>query len=197
MSTKITLPEAAEKPLDERVRRSRYAVLGATAELLVERGLGGASVDEIVRRSGVAKTTIYRHWSTREDLLRDACRTLSTPLDTPDSGSLEGDLMVLMVRLARLLKSARWPSVLPSIVDAGERDANVAAMQAQHQAGYSEPLAAVIRRAMTRGELPKDTDAAVLVAMLTGALFYRRWFSREPVTDAFAKQVVRRALRSN
>ena len=56
-------PVAAEpdiKALDERVRRSRATVLDATTQLLFERGFGGATVDEIARRSGVAKTTIYR-----------------------------------------------------------------------------------------------------------------------------------------
>src|SRR5450631_87981 len=88
-------PVAAErdiKALDERVLRSRAAVLGVMAQLLFERGYGGVTVDEISRRSGVAKTTIYRHWPTRTDLLRDACSTLSTPLDTPDTGSFEADV---------------------------------------------------------------------------------------------------------
>src|SRR5271154_2815383 len=100
--TEPDTPVAAErdiKPLDERVRRSRAAVLGATAHLLSERGFAGATVDEISRRSGVAKTTIYRHWPTRTDLLRDACSTLSTPLDTPDTGSFEADMTALMTNL--------------------------------------------------------------------------------------------------
>ena len=95
-------PVAAEpdiKALDERVRRSRATVLDATTQLLFERGFGGATVDEIARRSGVAKTTIYRHWPTRTDLLRNACSTLSTPLDTPDAGSLEADMTALMTNL--------------------------------------------------------------------------------------------------
>src|ERR1700677_489690 len=103
-------PLAAERdvrPLDERVRRSRAAVIGATSQLLFERGFGGATVDEISRRSGVAKTTIYRHWPTRADLLRDACSTLSTPLDTPDAGSLEADLTALMTNLTSILRSAK------------------------------------------------------------------------------------------
>jgi hypothetical protein len=41
---------------------------------------------------------------------------------------------------------------------------------------------------------PTSTDAAALVAALTGPLFYRRWFSREPLTSGFAKQVVRIVL---
>ena len=181
--------------LDVRVRRSRATVLGVTAELLLERGFAGASVDEITRRSGVAKTTIYRHWPTRGDLLRDACSSIGTPLEVPDTGNFEGDVTALVTSLAHLLRSAKWTSVLPSVIDAAERDPDIAAMYSRLQEGYSAPLLFVIQRAMQRGELSKTADAALLVAALTGPLFYRRWFSREPLTSAFAKQIARLVLR--
>ena len=181
--------------LDVRVRRSRATVLGVTAELLLERGFAGASVDEITRRSGVAKTTIYRHWPTRGDLLRDACSSIGTPLEVPDTGNFEGDVTALVTSLAHLLRSAKWTSVLPSVIDAAERDPDIAAMYSRLQEGYSAPLLFVIQRAMRRGELSKTADAALLVAALTGPLFYRRWFSREPLTSAFAKQIARLVLR--
>jgi AcrR family transcriptional regulator len=196
--TEPETPAAAERDvtaLDRRVRRSRAKVLGVTAQLLFERGLGGASVDEISRRSGVAKTTIYRHWQTRADLLRDACSNISTPQDTPDTGSFEADVTALMTDLAHLLRSAKWTSVLPSIIDAGERDPDIADMYSAIQRGHSAPFETVIHRAVRKGELPQDTDAALLIAALTGPLFYRRWFSREPLTDAFAKQIVLRVIR--
>lgn len=187
--------EQDENAVDERVRRSRTTVLAATAELLFERGLAGASVDEIARRSGVAKTTIYRHWPTRADLLRDACASIGTPLETPDTGSFEADVTALMTRLAHLLRTAQWAAVLPSIIDAAERDPAIADIYSKLQHGYSAPFAAVIQRAVVRRELPADTDAALLIATLTGPLFYRRWFSREPLTDAFATQIVQRVIR--
>jgi AcrR family transcriptional regulator len=189
------IAERDSNALDERVRRSRATVLGVTTELLFERGFAGASVDEISRRSGVAKTTIYRHWLTRADLLRDACSTIGTPLDVPDTGSFEGDVTALMTNLAHLLRSAKWTSVLPSVIDAAERDPDIAEMYSKLQEGYSTPLQSVIRRAMHKGELPKTTDAALLIAALTGPLFYRRWFSREPLTNAFAKRIVRLVIR--
>jgi AcrR family transcriptional regulator len=190
-------PLAAEpdaRALDERVRRSRAKVLDATTELLFERGYAGATVDEISRRSGVAKTTIYRHWPTRTDLLRNACSALGTPLDTPDAGSLAADMAALMIHLASLLRSAKWPSVLPSIIDAAERDPDIATMYSKLQQAYSAPFATLIQRAKRKGELPRDADEAMLIAALTGPLFYRRWFSREPLTDDFARQIVRRVL---
>lgn len=188
------ITERDSKALDVRVRRSRATVLGVTAELLFERGFAGVSVDEITRRSGVAKTTIYRHWPTRGDLLRDACSSIGTPLEVPDTGSFEGDATALTTSLARLLRSAKWTSVLPSVIDAAERDPDIAAMYSRLQEGYSAPLQFIIQRAIQSGGLPKTADAALLVAALTGPLFYRRWFSREPLTSAFAKQIVRLVL---
>ena len=191
------ITERDSKALDVRVRRSRATVLGVTGELLLERGFAGASVDEITRRSGVAKTTIYRHWPTRGDLLRDACSSIGTPLEVPDTGSFEGDVTLLLTSLAHLLRSAKWTSVLPSVIDAAERDPDIAAVYSRLQEGYSAPLQSIIKRAMQKGELPKTTDSALLVAALTGPLFYRRWFSREPLTSAFAKQIVRLVLRQD
>jgi AcrR family transcriptional regulator len=192
-----TDPKPGGKALDARVRRSRATVLGVTAELMIERGFAGASIDEITRRSGVAKTTIYRHWPTRGDLLRDACSSIGTPLEVPDTGSFDADVTALITSLAHLLRTARWSSVLPSVIDAAERDPEVAAVYSRLQEGYSAPLKLIVQRAMQRGELAKATDAALLVAALTGPLFYRRWFSREPLTSAFAKQIVRLVLRQD
>ncbi|WP_158755418.1 TetR/AcrR family transcriptional regulator [Dyella sp. S184] len=181
--------------LDERVRHSRITVLAATAELLFDRGFAGASVDEISRRSGVAKTTIYRHWPTRVDLLRDACSTISTPQGVPDTGTFEADVTALMTNLVDLLRTAKWTSVLPSIIDAAERDPDIANMYSKLQRGYSAPFETVILRAVDTGELPAGTDVAMLIAALTGPLFYRRWFSRDPLTDDFAVQIVKRVIR--
>jgi AcrR family transcriptional regulator len=179
---------------DSRVQRSRAAVLDAAVALLFERGYAGTSVDEIARRSGVAKTTIYRHWPGRTDLLREACSTIGTPLTPPDTGSLKGDVTALLNELVALLRSAKWTAVLPSIIDAAERDPAIAAMYATLQAGYSAGLGDVLERGIDRRELPTNTDVAVLVALLTGPFFYRRWFSREDLSDAFTAQVIERVL---
>lgn len=188
-----------KKPIDNplgdgRIQRSRTAVLDATVALLFERGYAGTSVDEIARRSGVAKTTIYRHWPARTDLLREACSTIGTPLGRPDTGTLKGDLTALLRELTALLGSAKWTAVLPSIIDAAERDPAIADMYATLQDGYSAVMRDVLVEAIGRGELARGTDVPLLVALLTGPLFYRRWFSREALSDAFAAQVIERVL---
>jgi AcrR family transcriptional regulator len=56
-------------PADPRVARTRAAVLNAGIDLLAERGYPGFTIDAIVARTGIAKTTIYRHWPSRDSLL--------------------------------------------------------------------------------------------------------------------------------
>src|SRR5690349_22649216 len=110
--------------MDARVRRSRERVLAASFDLLSEGGVGGFSVDEVSRRSGVAKTTIYRHWPSREALVLEAAARISAQEPVPDTGTLEDDLTALLESLGAKLTSARWSSVVPSLVDVAERDAD-------------------------------------------------------------------------
>jgi AcrR family transcriptional regulator len=174
---------------------SRERVLAATLDLLTEAGLGGVSVDDISRRSGVAKTTIYRHWPNRDALVVDACLQMAdVGEEPPDTGSLEGDVRAILAALAGLLVTARWSSVLPSIADAAERDRDIAEVHVRLQRLHAAPLRAALERAVRRGEIPPDADLGAIAAALRGPLYYRRWFSREPIDDAFVDLVVRGVL---
>ncbi len=180
--------------LDKRVVRSKERVLQETYRLLSEGGIGGVSVDEVSRRSGVSKTTIYRHWPSRSALLLDACSRMGVPPEPPASGSLRSDMSILADSLAADLSGAAWSAVLPSIIDAAERDPEVAQLHAGLHAGFMKPFFDAIGRARDAGELSTDRDPAALVAAVVGPLFYRRWFSKEPIDQPFVADAVKRAL---
>jgi AcrR family transcriptional regulator len=189
--------KSSAKPIgretDDRVEKSKKAVLTATYELLTKSGLSGVSVDEVSRRSGVAKTTIYRHWPSRESLLMDACSQLSSRLTVPDTGGIKSDLEQVACGVAVRLRQP-WATVMPSIIDAAERDTQLADLQSRIHSQMRAAVVTAIERAQERGELPKSQDARELVAAILGPILYRRFFSREPLDDAFAKNVVERAL---
>jgi AcrR family transcriptional regulator len=180
--------------VDGRIRKSRDRVLTSAFEILGQSGIGGFSVDEVARRSGVAKTTIYRHWASREALVLDAASRISAEQDVPDSGSLEGDLVAILVNLGHLLSTARWSSVVPSIVDVAERDPEFAAVHGTIQRGHANPVRTVLERAVERGELSESADVSTMVSGLVGPLYYRRWFSREPIDDGFVATIARGVL---
>jgi AcrR family transcriptional regulator len=186
----------AETSEDSRVVRSRNLILKTTWDLLSENGLGGVSIDEVSRRSGVAKTTIYRHWKTRSDLLIDACSQLEASQNLPGTGNIRGDLMILLKGLVEMLNHARWASILPSVIDHAERDPSIAHLHSRLQREHAAPYHEVIKLAMKRGELPKRTDPSAMIAMLFGPLFYRRWFTREVLSAEFATTLVDNVLSS-
>lgn len=166
-------------------------MLASAFELLSQSGVGGFSVDEVARRSGVAKTTIYRQWASREALVLDAAAQISAEQDVPDSGSLEADVTAILLNLGHLLSTARWSSVVPSIVDVAERDAEFAAVHGAIQRGHAAPIREVLERAVARGELPATADVPTMVSALVGPLYYRRWFSREQIDGPFVTAIVR------
>jgi AcrR family transcriptional regulator len=180
--------------LDRRVQRSKEAVLAATYQLLSEKGLGGASVDEVSLRSGVAKTTIYRHWPTRWALLLDACSKLGPKPEAPNTGSLKGDLAALAAFIGGQLRSNRMATVLPSILDVAERDSAIAALHSQIHGAFVAPFRQVFEQARQRGELTRGCNFSELTAAILGPLFYRRWFSRETIDEKFIQAVVDRAV---
>jgi AcrR family transcriptional regulator len=180
---------------DPRAVLSRERVLTATLDLLTESGLGGFTIDEVAKRSGVAKTTIYRHWPNRNALIIDACLRMTDGDDEPpDTGSLATDVKAILTNLAELLVAARWSSILPSIVDAAERDPEIAEVQSRLQQRHAAPLRAVLERAVLRGEIPPDVDLSSVAAALRGPLYFRRWFSRDPIDESFVNVIVESVL---
>ena len=165
-------------------------MLTSAFDLLYEAGVGGFTVDEVARRSGVAKTTIYRHWLNREALVLDACSKITPDQAVPDTGTLALDLRTILTDVANLLRTANWAAIMPSIVDAAERESSFAEVHAQIQYRHAAPLRIVLERGKASGTLPLDVEVSTLVATLLGALFYRRWYSREPVDDAFIDRVI-------
>ncbi len=186
--------EAAEPApsTDPRVALSRERVLSATLELLTESGLGGLTIEDVSQRSGVAKTTIYRHWTNRNSIIIDAClRMTDEDEDPPDTGSLEGDLRAILTELADLLATARWSSIMPSIIDAAERELEMAEVHSRLQVRHAAPMRAALERAVERGQIAPDADTSAMASALRGPLYFRRWFTREPIDGPFIDLVVR------
>jgi AcrR family transcriptional regulator len=171
-------------------------VLETTYRLLVEAGLGRVSVDEVSRRSGVAKTTIYRHWPTREALLLDACSKLAAVLPVPETGKLRSDLEALACEVVRRLHQPS-ATAIPSVMDAAERNKELAKLHSQIHAQMCGAFFSVIESAQIRGEVARSQDARELVASILGPILYRRFFSREKLDETFATKVVERALRES
>jgi AcrR family transcriptional regulator len=179
---------------DPRVARSRAVVLAACAELLGEVGFGGVTIEAVAARSGVAKTTIYRQWPSRAELMIDAFRTMATPPVAPDTGDVAGDLEQMMLTLARDLVTAPWARAMPSLADAAARDPELARLHAQFSRECRTPVVEVVARAQGRGELDPGVAPDVVCAALAGPLFFRHMVSREPIDAGFVNALLASVL---
>jgi AcrR family transcriptional regulator len=180
---------------DPRVVRSKAAIVDACAELLAEEGFGGVSIEAVAARSGAAKTTIYRHWPSREALLIDAFGACAGPCgQTPDTGSLGDDIVCMLTGLAEKLADPAWCASLRSLVDAAGRDPELARLHAAFVADRRRPLTDVLERGVERGLLPAALDVDRACALLLGPLFYRAMVTREPVDEDFVRGIVEGAL---
>ena len=96
----------------------------------------------------------------------------------------------ILTHIAGLLATARWSSIVPSIVDVAEHDPAFADIHSRIQRRHAAPLRSALERAALRGEIPPSADRDAMAAALLGPLFYRRWFSREQIDAAFLQMIV-------
>jgi AcrR family transcriptional regulator len=178
------------------VERSKSKVLAETYRQLAQRGISGVSLDEVSRVSGISKTTIYRHWPSRTALLIDACSRLGSIPPAPDTGSLREDLRQLLTGLASQLQTANWSTVYPSIIDAAERDTEIAFLQTELHKAHVAPFKTVMERAVKKGWVVPLRTQDHVVAALVGPLFYRRWFSKQKIDKSFITALVDNAVGS-
>lgn len=175
---------------DPRIARTRSAVLDAATALLAEEGSAGFTVDSVVARSGVAKTTIYRHWPTRDHLLMAAVSCFERVEEVPDTGSVRSDLVAFLSRLAKELADNQWSKSLPAMLERGEHDEDLAAQMRIITEQKSTPLRNILERARDRGEIHEDADLDLALASLSGPLFYRRLMLHASTTSLQVEVIV-------
>ncbi|MCI4066767.1 TetR/AcrR family transcriptional regulator [Micromonospora sp. R77] len=183
-----------DRTTDPRVRRSRALVITTTLALLAERGVAGTTIEAVAERSGVAKTTIYRHWEGQGALVLDAFDSVRRPPVDPDTGTLRGDLLDLVTGLAAALSEGPAAGLMFALIDAAERDPQLAALHRREADARHAVILRAVERGIGRGELPADTDPAEVLDELAGPLFYRRAVSGAAVDRGFAERIVARVL---
>ena len=165
-------------------------VLTATLEVFAERGYAGLTVDAVALRAGVNKTTVYRRWPTKADLLGAALVSLrDDDPEPPDTGSLREDLLVLMRHVATRMATPAWRAIMQSLV-LGNADPEVQALLQRMRDTRPAIPPLVIERAIKRRELPKGSDAELIVSALLGPLHTRINWKRQSVDDAYIRGLV-------
>jgi AcrR family transcriptional regulator len=173
---------------------ARRRVLAAATDLIIERGVGNLSIEEVAARSGVAKTTIYRHWPERPSLVLDAVRSHFEHVGSPDTGTLRGDLLAFFGLMDRCDLSGTVGDIMPSIIDAARRDPEMAQLVDRVGAERERGLMRIVERARGRGEIDTDLDGEQLVGVLVGPIVFQKVVRRRRLTPAYVHACVDVAL---
>ncbi len=170
----------------EHVRRT---VLAAAFDELADHGVANASVAGVARRSGVHETTIYRRWTTRENLFVDAMLNRSAQaIPVPDTGTIRGDLLAIVRAVIAYVTSPNGHAALHAAllpVDDGYTEARHA-----FWAGRIDALREAVQRGIDRGELRAETDPGLLLETLVAPLHGRLLLTGEPIDGDLPERLV-------
>lgn len=173
-----------------RSERVRQLVLDTTAELVAELGVERTSIDEIANRSGVAKSTIYRHFPSKQALVVEAVHACTHIPVVSATGSLRDDLISCFSGMTKASYEGRLGDMMLSLMDAAQRDPELGRLVRGQSEQRRRFATAVIERAVARGELPNDVDVDLLVTLLSGPLVYTKLVRRQRVTEELVAAVV-------
>jgi AcrR family transcriptional regulator len=172
------------RPRSEEARRK---ALAAAMDVIVEKGVADLTIEEVAQRSGVAKTTIYRHWPERASLIIDTVRSTFEHVATPDTGSLRGDLESFFGGMVRADLTGKVGQLMPCLIDAAGRDSEIELLLDRIALERQQPVMTIVGRAQARGELPADLDPRVVVGTIVGPIVFRKLVWRQPLDVAYVQ----------
>ncbi len=181
--------------VSSRVERTHAAVMKAAIELLLEGGPDALTIDGVVARSGVAKSTVYRHWTTRDDLVADVFAEIAPNLEPPDPAlDFDAALRDYVGRFAAIMSDERWRRVLPALMMLKMHDRHIAAVEQRLSSEQSALCGAILQRGIDEGKVDASLDLDTLMALLTGPVLMAGLTSTTPLDEHFVDDVVEHFL---
>ncbi len=157
--------------LDPRVARSRARVLDAATHLLVEGGPSALTVDAIAARSSVAKSTLYRHWSSIDDLVVDVLGHNLQTTHVPDGvEGFEPSMRALMHEIAARGADPEWQKILPALFTLKLHTSAIETMADDDQNEQLSVLSNVLDLGVAEGRLPADIEPEFALYQLIGPI---------------------------
>jgi len=173
-----------------RSEEARQAALAAALDLVLANGIDALTFEDVAARSGVAKTTLYRHFGSKQAMLVAAVSSCFIEHTTPDTGDLHDDLHTIFERSKDVEDERRIPELIPMLLAAGDRDPDLRALVTAMLEERRRPIRTVLQLAQLRGEIGRDLDLEVALALVIGPFALRRTIDRLDVTDDFRDTVL-------
>lgn len=196
MQSRTSAPHTTGRP---RSATADAAILEATRAALVELGWSKLTLGDVATRAGVAKTTLYRRWAGKNELVVDAVAELFDELELPDRGSLAADIEGVVLQFAAILSRPEAKTALMAVVAESTRDEPLRERIRTSIVDRQKCLVLEGRaRAQLRGELPPEADpvtaartADLIFDVVAGAVVHRTLVSAEPADENWVHSFTR------
>lgn len=164
--------------------------------VIVGDGVDACTVDEVARRSGIAKTTIYRHFGSSDALVLAALDGMVKAMDVPDTGSLAGDLRIIQRRYLRIADNPRMRELYAWMLHRSMLDPAFAADFRNVRVQPKGPTVLALQRAIARGEVAPTIDLDLAMHLIQGPIMSKRILEGEPITEAEFEELIDRTVRA-
>ncbi|MEZ5376082.1 MAG: TetR/AcrR family transcriptional regulator [Acidimicrobiales bacterium] len=200
-AAKPTSP-ASPKPArrtDPRIAQTQRLVKDATLDLIAEVGFEGTTIELIAERSGVSRTTIYRHWPDPSVLLLDAFTPTAEQEPPPLTGEFEVDLDHYLAHVCERLNDDRFAAALAAQVDKARRDPQYRAAHLDYSVTRNERGVSIFRAGIANGTLRHDLDPERETDLILGYLVFQRLMKYRrldaAIVDALRNDILARCRR--
>jgi AcrR family transcriptional regulator len=172
--------------------RTDEAILDATRELLAEGGVHRLTVEKVALRAGVAKTTIYRRWRSKDDLaLAVLLKMVEEIVEVPDLGDIRAELVAFLDNAVKILGSTLMGRVMQGLVSDLATDPELGRrFREQIVALRVEEMRRLLERGVERGELRRGIDVELVHELLFGPVYYRLLLSGGRMEKNLAERIV-------
>ena len=185
---------AGRDGVDPRVTRTRQVVLTAVLEELGEVGHSQFTVESVAARSGVGKSTIYRHWDGKTQLIVDALETLNTQPAPEIAGSPRERINQLLHHLTRALHDATLGPATSALIEAAERHDEIRELFHDYAAGRRRALVEAIAAGIHAELIDETIDPELAAHALAGAIFYARMMTPAPIDGTAIERLMTTVL---
>jgi AcrR family transcriptional regulator len=159
-------------------------VLHAAAEQLSVAGYAALRIEDVAARSGVNKTTIYRRWPTKLELVRAVLHERAARIELPDTGELRSDILIVLRQIAESLGTPAGQG-FTRIVQAEKAHPEVAALVRAIRQENNAMRRVIFERAKARGEIPEQSDSELLVELTVAPVISRIVHIAQPADERF------------
>lgn len=165
-------------------------LLAVTLLLLQQRGYEGLTLDAVASSAHASKATIYRRWTSKADLVADALiEGVGHSVKAPATGTLRGDLLQLGKALCE--HARRQASTIRAVLMEVSRNPTLADVMRRQFMGEPQGLLNhILRQAIERGEIQKDSIDSELWDLLPGYLIFRSGVSGRRPTQRTVRALV-------